>query len=265
MRTGWMLALATSWAVAQDAKPADKIGTSKAPAVSTKMLAEAQKRKSAAVALTSQVGAQAQGASTYEGILRKDFAAVKGTLEIYARGPLYLVNTGGRFDPPDKLEGEPALQAMGFRNPSLYLSELGRLSASASFGGDEAVDGKECRVVDYVADGPLIKQHLKELGERLDKAMSGAGGAFGVGDLIKFANVLDEKTTVATYRVCVGREDLLPARLEFVMRPKVKPGSLPPQIRLPDLDQKVDIRFSKWDEEVPFEIAGFIKSKWGVK
>ena len=267
MRAGLMLALATSMAVAQEPKPADKIGKDKPPAVATKMLAEAQKRKSAAIALTSQVGAQAQGATSFEGILRKDFAAVKGTMEIYARGALYLVNTGARFDPPDKLEGQEAMQAMGFRNPSLYLADLGRLAGSATFGGDETVEGKDCRVVDFIADAALIKQHLKELGERLDKAMAGAGGggAFGAGDFIKLSNALDEKTTVATYRVCVAKEDLLPCKLEFVMRPKIKAGSLPPQLRLPDLDQKTEIRFSKWDQEVAFEIAGFIKAKWGLK
>ncbi len=269
-RAGWavvVLALSTG-APAQDAKPADRIGKDKAPAVAAKMVAEAQKRKSAAIATTTQTGGQAASAATFEGVLRRDFAAVKGTLEIYARGPLYLVNTGGRFDPPEKLPGQEGLQASSFRNPSLYFADLLRLAPTAAFGGDETVDGQDCRVLDFLVDPALIKQYLKELGERVENAMKGAdgaGGLFGAGGIFRLTNAFDEKATVATYRVCVGRADLLPYRLEFVMKPKIKPGALPNEIRIPDLEQKVDLKFSKWDQDPPFDIAGFIKSKWGVK
>ncbi|MBV8880442.1 MAG: hypothetical protein JO332_10790, partial [Planctomycetaceae bacterium] len=47
---------------------------------------------------------------------------------------------------------------------------------------------------------------------------------------------------------------------------KIKPGALPPQVRLPeDMDQKVDVKFSKWDEDVPFDIPAVIKAKLGVR
>lgn len=253
-----VLALA-AWASAQDAKPADRIGKDKPPAAASKMLVEAKKRKSAALRQTSQLGARPEGGGSYEGVLRKDFAAVKGTLEIYALGARYLVNTGGRFDPPDQLKGPEALQAMSFRNPSLILAELGTIVPSATYGGDEAVDGKDCRVIDFVASPALIRQYLRELGERVEKAFEGAGGVF------RLANALDEKETVATFRVCVGKDDLLPYKLDFVMRPKVKPGSLPPQVRLPDLEEKTQIHFSRWDEDPSFEVAPFVKAKWGLK
>jgi hypothetical protein len=258
----------TGWAGAQDVKPAGKIGKDKPAAVAIKMLAEAQKRKSAAITETSQTGPQAQAAASFDGVMRKDFAAVKGTMEIYARGSQYLVNVGGRFDPPDELKGQESLQATGFRNPTLYLADVGRIAASAAFGGDEAVDGKDCRVVDFIADAALMKQLLKELGDRVEKAMAGAGGGaglFGAGGVLRLSNALDEKTSVATYRVCVGKEDLLPYRFEFVLRPKIKPGSLPKEVKLPDLDQKAEIRFSKWDQDVAFDIPAFIKMKWGIK
>lgn len=262
------LLAASALAGAQDAKPADKIGKDKPPAVATKMLAEAQKRKSAAIKESNQVGPQAQGAAQFEGVMRRDFAAVKGTLEIYCRGPQTLVNTGGRFDPPDELKGPEALQALSFRHPSLYLADVGKVAASATFGGDEAVDGKDCRVIDLVADPALIKQYLKDLGDRVEKALAGAGGGaglFGAGGVFRLQNSFDEKGTVATFRLCVGKDDLLPYKFEFVMRPKIKPGSLPPQVKLPELDQKTEILFSKWDQEVAFDIPGFIKQKWGIK
>ena len=251
---------------AQDAK--DKIGKDKPPVVATKALAEARKRKSAAIKESNQVGPAAQGAAQFDGVMRGDFAAVKGAMEIYARGAAVLVNTGGRFDPPEELKGPEALQALSFRHPALYLADAGKVAASATFGGDEAVDGKDCRVVDLIADAALIKQYLKDLGDRVEKALAGQGGGpglFGAGGVFRLANAFDEKGTVATFRLCVGKDDLLPYKFEFVMRPKIKPGSLPPQVRLPELDQKTEILFSKWDQEVPFEIAGFIKAKWGVK
>ncbi|HEX7900501.1 MAG TPA: hypothetical protein VF950_22240 [Planctomycetota bacterium] len=261
---GMLLALL----LAQDAKPADKIGKDKPPAAAAKALAEARKRKSAAIKESNQIGAQAAAAAQFDGVMRGDFAAVKGAMELYARGAVVLVNTGGRFDPPEELKGQEALQALTFRHPALYLADVGKVVASATFGGDEVVDGKDCRVVDLIADAPLIKQYLKDLGDRVEKAMAGQGGGpglFGAGGVFRLANAFDEKGTVATFRLCVGKDDLLPYKFEFVMRPKIKPGSLPPEIKLPPLDQKTEILFSKWDQEVPFDIAGFIKAKWGVK
>lgn len=268
IRAGTAALVMTAWAAAQDARPADKIGKDKAPAVAVKMVAEAQKRKSAAISETVQMGLQPAGAAAYDGVMRRDFAAVKGPLEIYAKGTLLLVNIGGRFDPPDELRGQESLQATSFRNPSLYFPDLARIAASAVYGGDETVDGKDCRVLDFIADAALIKQLIKDLGDRVEKAfkgMEGGGGLFGGGGIFRLSNALDEKTSVATYRVCVGKADLLPYRLEFVMKPKIKPGSLPNEVRLPNLDQKTDLKFSKWDEEVPFDVAAFIKAKWGVK
>jgi hypothetical protein len=78
--------------------------------------------------------------------------------------------------------------------------------------------------------------------------------------------MLDEKGSMATYHVCVGKDDLMIYRIQYAIRPKIKPGSAPPMVRLPeDLDQKVDVKFSKWDEDVPFDIPGVVKTKLGVK
>src|SRR5207237_6461187 len=125
-------------------------------------------------------GPQKLPPSKYEGVMHKDFAAVKGSAEIYARGATYLVNLGGRFDPPDELEGQEGFSAQSYKNPALLLDELGKNSAPAQFGPDETVDGKDCKVVDVAADAALTKQHLKEFGDRLNRALKKqAGGGFG--------------------------------------------------------------------------------------
>jgi len=252
----------------------DKIGKDKPPAVARKVVTELQKRKGCAIAETVQLafGAQNQQVpppGTYTGVLRKDFAAVKGTAELYAKGSNTLVNVGGRFDPLDDIKGQDALRTSSFRNPALFLKELEMLVAAATFGGDETVDGKDCQVLDFLANDAVLKIHLKEAADRLGRALRGFGGGFGgfdPGNLANAQSVFDEKKTVATYRVCVGKTDLNVYRLEFVIRPKLKPGGLPKEVPVDRLnyDTKVDVLFTKWDEDVPFDIPGPVKAKFAL-
>jgi hypothetical protein len=258
-----LLALGAS---AQDKKE-DRIGKDKAPTVLKKALAEVAKKKSAAIAESAELtaGPQKLPPSKFEGVMRKDFAAVKGDAEIYARGSTYLVNLGGRFDPPDELEGQEGFGAQSYKNPYLILEELARNTALPMFGPDETVDGKDCKVVDVVPDAALLKQHLREFGDRLNRAIKKqAQGTLG--QVFDLKNSMDEKTTAASYHICIGKDDLLIYRIDYVIKPKVKPGALPPQFKIPgEMDQKIDLHFSKWDEENPFEIPGVIKTKWGIK
>lgn len=259
-----VLAMAVGAGAQDDKKTGDRIGKDKPPVVAAKFLAEVQKRKGAAIAETNTFGGQQNVMTNFEGVLRKDFAAVKGTAEVYAKGATYLVNTGARFDPPGELQGQDAAQAGSFRNPSLYFAELQKIAASATFGGDEVVDGKDCIVVDFVASQELVRLYVKELTDRFSRRGRGGLGGFG-GGVFNLSSAIDEKKTIATLRACVGKADLLLYKLEFVMKPELRPNALPREIRLPPLDQKSEIKFSKWDEEVAFDIPGFIKTKWGLK
>ena len=262
-----LVVLLGSGAGAQDKKDVDKIGKDKAPVVLKKALAEVQKKKSAAIKEVAELsaGPQKVPASTFEGILRKDFVAVKGAAEMYAKGSFYLVNRGGGFDPPDQVQGQEGFAAQSFKNPSVILDDLGRNSTLPQFGPDETVDGKECKVVDVITDAALVKQFLKEFGDRLNRALAGQTGIAGA-QIFDLKNAMDEKNTASSFHICIGKDDLLIYRIDFVVRPKIKPGSLPPQIPLPDdMMHKVDLHFSKWDENVPFDIPGFIKGKWGIK
>jgi hypothetical protein len=250
---------------AQDGAP-DRIGKDRAPVAARKALQEAQRRKGCAILVIQQMGIGRNAPpleGNFEGVLRKDFAAVKGTTEIYARGAAYLVNLGGRFDPPEELTGLEGLQAQGFRNPALLLKEVERLLASASFGGDEKVGDRECRIVDFVADEALVKQHLREMEARLNREWRRQGGLLA--EFINLTNALDARRSVATYRMSVGKADLLPYRLEYVIRPQFRPGVLPGPEPPPNLDSRIDVRFSRWDEEVPFEVPPLIREKWGIR
>ena len=256
----FVILLATG-AVAQD-----KVGKDKAPVVLKKALAEVQKKKSSAIWESAELaaGPRRAPASVFEGVLRKDFAAVKGAAEVYGKGAVYLVNLGGRFDPPDAVEGQEAVAATSFRNPSLLLEEIGRNSSPPQFGPDEMVDGKDCKAVDIALDPALTKQYLKEFGDRMNKAMRGAGGGFG--QVFDLKNAMDEKNTAGSYHVLIGKDDLLIYRINFAIRPKIKPGALPKEFPVPDdMMQKIDVKFSKYDEEIPFEIPAVVKAKWGIK
>lgn len=244
----------------------DKIGKDKAPTVLKKALAEVAKKKSAAFTELAELtaGPQRVPPSNFEGVLRKDFAAAKGSAEIYAKGGTYLVNLGGRFDPPDKVEGQEGFGVQSYKNPSILLDELGRIASPPQFGPDEVVDGKDCKVVDVATDPALLKQHLKEFGDRLNNAMRGQNGGFG--QVFDLRNAMDEKNTASSYHICIGKDDLLIYRIDYVIRPKIKPGALPAQVPLPkDMMQKIDVHLSKWDAEVAFDIPAVIKTKWGIK
>jgi len=266
MCAAFLVVLLATGAGAQDKKDGDKIGKDKAPVVLKKALAEVQKKKSAAISESSEMATGPRKVTNaYDGILKKDFAAAKGAAEVYAKGATLLVNTGGRFDPPDQIQGQEALGAQSFKNPSLLIDEVGRIASAPQFGPDESVDGKDCKTVEMFADPALLRVQLKEFGERLNAAFKNQLG-FGGAQIFDLKNAIDEKQSAATYHVCIGKDDLLVYRIQWVIRPKIKPGSLPPNLRLPeDMDQKIDVKFSKWDEDVPFDIPAVVKAKLGVK
>jgi hypothetical protein len=260
------LCLAAAGATGQDKKDADRIGKDKPPVVLKKALAEISKKKGAAISEAAETATGPRKISnTFEGVLRKDFAGVKGGAEIYAKGAVMLVNTGGRFDPPEDLQGQDALGAQSFKNPSLLIDEVGKASSAPQFGQDETVDGKDCKSIDFLADPALLRAQLKEFGERLNKAFKSQIGFAGA-QVFDLRNAMDEKASAASYHVCVGKDDLLVYRIQWVIRPKIKPGALPPMVRLPeDLDQKVDVKFSKWDEDVAFDVPAVVKAKLGIR
>ncbi|HEV3028005.1 MAG TPA: hypothetical protein VG457_10560, partial [Planctomycetota bacterium] len=87
------LLLTSGAAPGQDKKDGDKIGKDKAPVVLKKALAEIQKKKGCAISEAAEMATGPRKVSnTFDGVLRKDFAAVKGSAEVYARGATMLVN-----------------------------------------------------------------------------------------------------------------------------------------------------------------------------
>ena len=263
MTKGAALILSFGLALGLGAQDSDKVGKDKAPTVAKKSTAEVQKKKSAVIAVATEVklGPQAVN-STFEGVLRKEFAGVKGSADVFAKGSVYLVKVGDRYDSPDTLKGQEAVPALSFKNPAVMLSEAGRLAPGATYLSDDKVDGTDCKVLSLVADPVLLKEHLKEVGAIVQKTLKGFAGDLFSGNL---ASIFDEKTSVSRYALWVGKSDLLVHKLEWAMKPDVKPGSLPPQAPQVSVELHSEVKFTKWDEDVAFEIPAAVKAKWGIK
>lgn len=272
MRTLAATAALALMATPLGAQDENKIGRLPAAAALQRALATTAKAKSAAISEASllQIGQQRVEAQ-FDGILKRDFAGVKGTQEVYAKAATYLVNLGGRFDPPERIESEEGVAASNFKNPALLLRELAGALRGARFGGDEEVGGEKCRIVDVPCDARMVRQHLKEISERLNLILENRArnnpdaGGFGLARLIGTRDFMDPKTSLSYFKVWVGVGDLLVRRIEWVCTPKMRPNALGGRIAELEIGVKIDVTFSKWDEEVDFDVPLLIRRKFGVR
>jgi hypothetical protein len=241
----------------------DKVGKEKAPFVAKRTVSESQKRKNVAISITIHFQARNDGVTAdYQGILRKDFAAVRGSAEIYAKGGEILVRSGDRFDLLSDLKGQEAALAAGFKNPALLLGEIARLAPAAIYLSDEPVDQKPCKTLSLKADESLVKQHLREFEGRISGVLKSASGGFDLGRVLSY---FDEKGTDSTYRIWVSTEDLLVRKIEWVFKPVLKKDGLPPGVKPIPMESLWTLQFSKWDEDVAFDIPRAVKAKWGIR
>lgn len=237
----------------------DKIGKDKAPGIVKKATAEVAKKKGMHFTEAVSISAMQDQSSTFDGVQKKDFAAAKGSAEIYAKGAQYLVRSGGTFVNPDKLQGQDGVAAGSFRNPYLFLQDVAKLAGTASWGNDAEVDGVACKVADLVADEATVKAQIKEFSDNLPQQ------ARQFGDV---SNLIDSKKTTSTYKVYIGKKDLLIYKIEWVLKPVVKENALPPQVpmdQLEGLEAKTELTFKKYDEELDIDIPKEIQQKFGVK
>jgi hypothetical protein len=238
---------------------ADKIGKDRAPGVALKALGEVQKKKGAAVSQTCELGAGQQTTGTFQGVLRKDFVAVKGSAEIYARGKTTIVRTGDRYDQAANLRGEEALPVASFRNPAVLFADASRALATAAYLDDETLEGKDCKVVSLTGDARLVKEHLQEVGEVVQRQLTGFAAAMYSGNLTSY---MDEKLSSSKFTLWVGKADLLIYKVAWVLESETKPAPLVPAFKI---TRKIEARFSQWDEDVAFDIPAPIKAKFGIK
>ena len=263
-----LLTMATGgWSAPDD----DKIGKLSAPAALQKSLREVSRKKIAAISEKSELAIGQQKIETqFDGVLQRDFAGVKGSQEVYAKGDKYLVKVGARFDPPNKVEEQAGVEAASFKNPALILKELALGLRSAQYTADEDVDGVKCALVVIQCDPRLVKMHLKETAERMNQIMAArAGNNPDGGDFlarfIGMRDFLDPKESTSTFAVWIAREDLLIRKIEWIVEPVVKKNALGGRLAQLKFATRITVMFSNWDGDIPFDVPGVIKAKFRIR
>ncbi len=251
----WIL-LATSLQSAGE----EKIGKEKAPAALRKCLGETVKKKGWHFAQTVKLTGPENQENKFDGVAKKDFAAAKGSAEIYAKGASYLVHSNGKFVPPNQLSGTEAIRVGSFRNPALFLSDAARLAVLASWGTDAEVDGRACKVAEFAADEPLLKDQIKEFTDNFKSQLKQVGNVMGYVDL---------KRSKSLYKIYLGKSDLLVHKVEWTLKPVIKENAFPPSAPVPQgldkLEARTEVVLSKHDQELDVEIPKEIQQRFGVK
>lgn len=234
----------------------DRIGKAKAPQALMKALEAAAKGKGSHC--TEKVEGGEAGRLEWTGVLVRDFAVLKGALDVYARGDRHLVrDSGGSFVTPSEVEGEDRAAAVACRNPHLFQADLRRFAGSALWNGEETLGDVECRIVQVFADDKAKGEQVNEIAAKIKEAK-------------RFGNIsayIDKEKTVSVYRAWIGRADLRVHRITWELEPKIKEGSVPPGIKVPTdkLRARYEIGFSKFDEELEVEVPEAVRAKLGGK
>ncbi len=265
-------------------KPEDKIGKMKAPETLKKALPEITKKKGYHVnekvtipALGGRGGGGQAQEPEFEGVVLKgDLAAMKGALEVYAKGPVTLVkNTKGEFVDPEKLTGQEAQQGTAFKNPALLVAEVFHFLATSAFTNDEAVEGVDCKIVETFADPKTTEDQIKRLLDRISKQIpdqggggGGGGGMGGMGGMLgQLSNYVDKKASSSTYKMWLGKNDLLPYKIEWTLTIVVDKAKIPGGFgaQVPDkLEAMTVLKISKYDEALEVDWPKEIRAKFGI-
>ena len=257
----------------------DKIGKSKAPIVVKKAVLTSIKKKMASISeeVITDID-QRESKTKFTGIMKGEFSGVRGTSEIYTLKKSLLVrDSKDRLVAIKKLEVQGAIAALSYRTPLTFLGEVLRLAATAGYGATEKVDGVDCKILYLTADSVLVKQQLKEVSDRVGRALRARAanskrlfaGSFFSGNL---SSLFDLKKTRSAYSIWVGKKDLLIRKIEWTFTTEVKKNALPKDplnprggVQLKTVGVTTDLTFTDWGETQDFKIPREIRAKWGVK
>lgn len=200
-----------------------------------------------------------------EGIVKdRDSAAVKGTAEIYARGPNVLIRSGGRFAAPKELDVQSPEGRAGalFKNPAVQLAEIeGALRSNDSrFLDDEG----DCRVVRVACTIEQKTQQVRDVAKNIK-----VPSQFGNFGNVNVENAIDPAKTESVYKVWIGRKDLLVQKYEWEFAPAFRDVSIPGGGGLPIDPSQLKITYTvtipRYNENLDVEIPKEVKSKLGIK
>jgi hypothetical protein len=248
----------------------DKIGTSKAPEILRKSAVELAKKKGYHVVEKftppgrrggrgGGMGGEAATEPVFEGLVKKDFAALTGAAEVYCRGSVYLTrNAKGLYiDPKDLPDENDQLLVGSARNPAVIVADILRFGQAAAFTSEEKLGEIECKVAETWADAPTTEQHIKDAVKHV-RLPREAG-------MIDVMNLVDKKKSSSSFKVWVGKEDLLFHKIEWTITAfvdKTKPFTE----RFPDkYEAKYALDIKDYDKDTEIELPKEIRAKFGIK
>jgi hypothetical protein len=194
----------------------------------------------------------------FEGKLVRDFLALRGTAELYAKGPEKLIRQDKDFVEPRRATGRVNRIGIMLRNPAIVVAELFRFPAGAQYGADEKVDGVDCRILETNADEKTTVEQIKEISGNL-KALE----AYYIKDLTA---VTDRKNSTSAYKAWISKSTLLPARLEWKLTIVVNKKAIPfGADEVPDQFEAAYVYlFPKYDSDLEIQVPPAVKAKLGA-
>lgn len=254
-----VLCAAAALSVALVAYGDDKIGKSPAPEILKKIKGELDKKKGwHCKELLKFPGTGAKSEMSGEGIVKKDFVALKGTNEIYSKGPRTLIKDAAeKFVEPKAFSGADAIWPKCYRNPyTLFSNDILRFAVGARWAkSDEMVDGTECKVAETQTDPGTRDDQLKEVMGTIPPPIAGWDPM----------SINNPRKSTSAYKVWIGKEDLLIRKIEWVLT-MVVDQSKAAGYKFPDkIEATWTIEFSNYDEDLDTEIPKEIQKAFGVK
>lgn len=242
----------------------DKSKGLKAPDLVKKAVAQVGKQKGYQVKINISTQIPGLSGVEEEGIVKdKDSVAVKGTAEIYAKGPDVLIKSGNRYAAPKELDPQTTEGQAGalFKNPALQLAEID--AALKSNDSKLLEDDGDCRVVRIACTTDQKKQQVKDVAKNIK-----VPSQFGNFGNINVENFVDPVKTESAYKVWIGKKDLLIRKYEWEFAPAVGEGSIPGgglPIDLSQLKISYTVTIAGYNENLDVEIPKEVKSKLGIR
>ncbi len=246
----------------------DKIGNAKAPEILKKVHAELAKKKGWHVTekivlpqMPGGGGGGMPGDQSFDGVVKKDFAALKGPVEAFCKGPITLVkNAQGKFVEPKDLDGQTGAIAAAVRNPVVIVTDVIRFAGPSTFTSEEKVDEFDCKVAETWADSKSTEEQLKGIVANI-KLPAQAGNI----DIMQF---VDKKKSSSAYKAWIGKETLLFHKVEWTVTVVIDKGKIPGGFgdQLPDkVEAKYELAIKDYDKDLDVEVPKEIKARFGLK
>jgi hypothetical protein len=251
------MALAFTVSAAAD----DKIGKETAPNILKKVKPEMEKKQGFHVSHLLQFPSSANNKDMKsEGVSKKDFAAFSGDQDIYCKqGKTLVKDANGKFVDPSKMSGAEQVQPFCMRNPSMLLAEIYGLGVASKWTGEESVGDVECKIAETKADANMCENQLKTYFKVIPPPP-------GLGNW-DATSVNNKNKSTSTYKVWIGKEDLLVYKIEWALVMAVdqaKAGG--PQYKMPDtIGARWTLELSQYDESLEVEVPKEIAAAFGIK